>query len=230
MSGGETGPTMAWETIQFSQDKPEIERQIMELFEAESRRRGRPPFTYEQNGVNDVDFTISLSDDGKRYMEFTEAHYESRATENAGPATGKKDMYPAGEVTHFTYEFAQQVLSRVRAKIGKNYPQPCDLLVYATHWQVMPSEFVLNLIRHFLKQEPPTPTFERVMFLWLVKSGEAELHSLFPTAGDPLGGRHPDDYREHYQVLINPDPTSWTRVERNGRTALLYSRPVPGCE
>ncbi len=126
----------------------------------------------------------------------------------------------------FTYNFAQQILCRVRAKIGKDYKQPCDLLVYATHWQVMPNEHVINLVRHFLQQEPPTPTFERVMFLRPVTSGEADLHSLFPTAGDPLGGHHPDDCREHYQVLINPDPTSWTRFERKGGTALLYSRPV----
>ncbi len=225
MSGGETGSTMAWEKIQFSQDKPEIECQIMELFKAEFGRRGGPPFTYKQDGVNDVDFTVSLSDK-TRYMEFTEAHYEPRSAENAGPATGKKDMYPAGEVTHFTYDFAQQILCRVRAKCGKNYPQPCDLLVYATHWQVKPSEYVLNLVRHFLQREPPTPTFEQVMFLRLVKSGEAELHSLFPTASDPLGGHYPDDYREHYQVLINPDPTSWPRVEWKGGTAFLYSRPV----
>ena len=228
VSGGETGPSMTWETIHFSQDKAAVECQIMEMFHAESGRQGRPPFTYRQNGVNDVDFTILLPDGATRYMEFTEADYEPRATENAGQATGRKNMYPAGEVAQFTYDFAQQILNRVRAKYGKPYPHPCDLLVYATHWQVMPSGYVLNLVRHFLQQEPPTPTFEQVVFLRPVKSGEAELHSLFPTAGDPLGGRRLDDYREHYQVLINPDPTSWPRVERNGRTMLLYSRPVRG--
>lgn len=225
VSGGDTGPTMTWETIQFSQDKPEIEKQIMELFLAEAVRRGGPPFTYRQNGPNEVDFTICLSG-GTRHVEFTEAHYEPRAIEGACPAIGKRNMYPAGEVTQFTYDFAQQILRRVRDKCGKPYPQPCDLLVYSTHWQVRPSEYVLNLVRHFLKQELPTRTFERVAFLRPVKSGEAELHDLYPIAGDPLGGRHPDDYREHYHVLLNPDPASWPRVETRRGTMLLYSRPA----
>ncbi|WP_432475277.1 hypothetical protein ACRRRS_14925 [Brucella anthropi] len=188
---------LSFERSYMGTDKADIERQIMARFSVAWHKLGAS-FTYEQNGENDLDFTIKFADETLVDMDLTEFILPA---DKGAPFNQPNRAYTFGMQ-------ADAIEHLVRRKDSHYSPlgRPKQLLVYTTHWPFMPTWQVLRLVQVAFLKSPPK-TLENVFFLYNVGEGDCPV-PLHPA--DPKLMENFNAEEERQRQFVRANPTSAT--------------------
>jgi hypothetical protein len=183
-----------WKKIAFPKDKEEIEELMMKGFAAVWRKHTGIEIKYKQNPQNEIDFTI-LEPGGPALIELREVLYRD---DEGRP-------YDSRNIKIMASTFAQQIVDAVQEKSKHYGPQgmPVDLLLYTTHWRFDPAETVIRLVQHSLKTN--VTIFENIFLLMPIDGQEWRMAVLSPSKEDPLEGHSPDEFKDHWYLVLDPD-------------------------
>ncbi|WP_338317553.1 hypothetical protein, partial [Bradyrhizobium ottawaense] len=185
--------------------KEEIEKFVFGRYAKAMNDRGTILATIVQNDQNHFDFTVTLPDGSKHYIDLVEFVLHARC--------GSPYMEAGGLISH--KEAAEQLLETIRKKsdrYGKPGNTPIDLLVYTTHYRFLPSEPAVRLVQHSLQASPPM--MSSVQFLSFRDQDLVRPRMLYPVIGDPLEGHAPESFQDlkymnfdpaNFDVVVKPD-------------------------
>jgi hypothetical protein len=183
-----------FEPIVYPENKDDIEKFVVNLWLAETRKAGGTVLNVIQNPEDDLDFTLKLPS-GVIKLELVELIYSDVGG----------NPYEADEFWIESFELAEKIVALVDKKSehygGRQPTRPIHLLLYITHWQFLPSEVAIRLAQHFLHLKKPI--FENIFFLSPVRASNGSVRVLYPSK-EPLEGRHPTEFIDHRYLNLNP--------------------------
>lgn len=152
----------------------------------------------QQNDTSDLDFKITC--DAADYMELAELNPRSEAFGRSALRNGKLNVY----------DYAKWIFNRLIKKKARSYGSALAnrtiLLLYATHWQFLPSERVVECIRSYIQIH--SCDFAAVFVLM---TDGRDLRVLTPA--HPFNGLKlpkPSDYAGFNYWNLPPGQSSWT--------------------
>ena len=197
----------SFEKIAFPKEKNAVEEVIVSNFissmndlMSQSRMKW---FMSEpiQNSENDFDFTITLPNGSKAWLELMEI----APLELFGGYDKVPGKYKPYDLAKIITSMIMKKAVRYSGSIGKEL----HLLTYITHWAFTPSESLINLLRVFIAQERHpfagvylySPLELGVGTGKVLALGDANLHA----------GFNPEEYKDN--TVINLDPTKFQLVQ-----------------
>jgi hypothetical protein len=202
---GASGVTGGHQKIEFPTNKEAIERLIVEMWAAETRKAGGSILSIKQNEEHDFDFTVELPG-GTVSLDLVELFYRDG---NGRPYDGENIEI---DITRFAEQIRDTVMKKSR-HYGRATDRPIHLLVYITHWLFWPADVVIRLAQHLLLETPPI--IENVFLLAPLDSTAGTCRVLFPSR-NPLEGWNPSEFKD--QIYWVPNPTK----------ATIEVQPAPG--
>ncbi len=199
------GTTAKFESLEWPKTKETIERFVVNAFVRDATTQNVLPFTInyvESNPLDHLDFTLRTSA-GQKYLELLEV-----APLDDG--AGAFDRVPS---TNAPYDFSRWILSRILRKsmhYGPRLARGTILVLYITHWSLVPSQAGLALLQYWTAHEPHN--FEAIYFCAPVTQDSSIVELVFPTSRDRWIGFDPEAWRS--SITHNLPPWGWQG--RNG--------------
>lgn len=200
----------SFEKIDFPKEKDAVEVLMVSDFISSMdnlmSQNGMKWFMSEpiQNSENDFDFTVTLPDGSKAWLELMEiAPLKLFGGYNKVP--GKYKPYDLAKI--ITAMIMKKAV-RYSGSIGREL----HLLTYITHWGFTPSESLINLVRVFLDREKHP--FAGVYLYSPFEPGGGSGRVLAPIDAKLRAGFNPEEYKDN--TVINLDPTKFQLVQGPG--------------
>lgn len=161
-----------------------------------------------QNSENDFDFTITLPNGNKAWLELMEiAPLELFGAYDKVPAE-----YKPYDLAKIITAMIMKKAVRYSGRIGREL----HLLTYITHWGFTPSESLINLVRVFLDREKHS--FDGVYLYSPIEPGTGSGSVLAPIDDNLRKEFDPENYK--HNTVINADPTKFQLVQGSGGWSL----------
>jgi len=190
--------SISFEKIEFPVQKDEIEAFIVERFLFHLSAEGYLPFEitrYEQNHINDLDFTLHTTY-GKKYLELMEI----------APLEHIKGGYDKAPNSYNDYNFTESVYDKLMSK-SASYQNTSEsniwLLIYPTDYRFVLSDTATALLQYWTITR--SHYFEYIFYFTLFDETAGLLHWIYPSSQDYFVGFDASKYRNSWTILFKPE-------------------------